>query len=177
MSIFSAGRKGVPSSGRAGGSPSSSSSNSASLMSMLTGGREPRYNRLLDKMSQSTMLFKVPADWGVDENNVVLGTGLISPLAGASGTSTVAAPRDLILRKLIIVNNVLVTDADFTVTAITVEGNSNLLGTAVSGAIFFPNSFYSPSFDLPVAGGTSVSVTISNGSAATQEFTPTFTID
>lgn len=148
-----------------------------SLLSGLMGGREPRYNRLLDKMAQSTILFKVPREWGIDENNVLFGTGFIAVAAGATATSTGAAPRDLILRQLVVVNNVLATDIDFTITAVTVEGNSTLLNAPVSGVLFSANSFHSPSWDLPVAGGTSVSVTIVNGSLAGQEFTPTFTID
>jgi len=165
--------------GNNGGSPGAGagSGKGNGLLSTLMGGREPRYNRLLDKMSQSTILFKVPTDWGVDENNVALGTGAVAPAGGATVTSTVSAPRDLILRKLILVNQALITDIDFTVSAVTVEGNATILGNAIAGSIFLPNSFHSPSWDLPVAGGTSVSVTIVNGSAAVQRFSPVFTID
>lgn len=152
-----------------------------SLMQGITGGRELRYNRLLDKMGSPSILFKVPQEWGTDENNVVLGlSNLVGGTAlapGASGTCQVNVPRDLILRKLILVNNVLAGDFDFLVTAITIEGNSVLLGNPISGAVFSPTSFFTPSFDLPVAGGTPVTISITNTSAAAQEFSPCFTID
>jgi len=151
------------------------------MLQNLSGGREVRYNRLLDKMGSPSILFKVPESFGTDENNVVLGlsnlVGGTALAAGATGTCQVNVPRDLILRKLIVVNNLIAGDSDFLITAITIEGNSVLLGNAISGAVFGPTSFYSPSFDLPVAGGTPVTITITNTSAATQEFSPCFTID
>ena len=151
------------------------------MLQNLSGGREVRYNRLLDKMGSPSILFKVPESFGTDENNVVLGlsnlTGATALAPAATGTCQVNVPRDLILRKLILVNNVLAGDFDFVVTAITIEGNSVLLGNAISGAVFSPTSFYSPSFDLPVAGGTPVTITITNTSGVAQEFSPCFTID
>ena len=151
------------------------------MLQGLSGGREIRYNRLLDKMGSPSILFKVPDSFGTDENNVVLGlsnlVGAGALLAGATGTCAVNVPRDLILRKLICVNNAIAGDFDFLITAITIEGNSVLLGNPISGAVFSPTSFYSPSFDLPVAGGTPVTVTLTNTSAAPQEFSPCFTID
>lgn len=180
--IMGAGR-GISGSGGGGQSvagPSAGSnlgSRAGGILSQLMGGREFRYNRLLDKLNQSTILFKVPQEWGADENNVVFGTGAISPGAGGTATSSANAPRDLILRKLILINQLGPADVDFTVTAITVEGNSLLLGSGVAGALFLPNSFFNPHFDIPVAGGTPVAVTIANGSAAGQEFSPVFTID
>jgi len=149
-----------------------------SLMQGITGGRELRYNRLLDKMGSPSILFKVPAEWGTDENNVVLGlSSLVNLAAAASGVCQVNVPRDLILRRLIIVDNKLITNQDFVITAITIEGNSVLLGNGISGAVFAPNSYWSPAFDLPVAGGTPVTVSITNTSAAAASFYPTFTID
>jgi len=154
---------------------------SGNMLQGLSGGREIRYNRLLDKMGSPSILFKVPDSFGTDENNVVLGlsnlVGASALAAGASGTCQVNVPRDLILRKLIVVNNNINGDFDFLVTAITIEGNSVLLGNPISGAVFSPISFYSPSFDLPVAGGTPVTITITNTSTAAQEFSPCFTID
>lgn len=146
-------------------------------LSALLGGAKVRYNRMLDKIRSSDLMFKVSSDFGVDEHNVVFGLGLVAPAAGATATASANAPRDMILRRLICINNLLVGDADFTITSITVEGNAILLGSAVSGAAFFPGNFSMPTFDLPVAGGTPVSVTLVNGSAAGQEFTPTFLID
>lgn len=148
-----------------------------SFLGRLMGGRELRYNRLLDKLGSPSVLFKVPTEWGVDENNVVLGLTAVTIAAGATVTSSVNVPRDLVLRKLILVNQSLATDIAYTVTAITIEGNSVALGGGVAGATFLPGSFHSPSFDLPVAGGTPVAVSIQNNSLADQKFAPTFTID
>ena len=148
-----------------------------SLMQGITGGRELRYNRLLDKMGSPSILFKVPQEWGTDENNVVLGLSQLSLAAAASGVAQVNVPRDLILRKLIVVNNKSATDIDFVITAITIEGNSVLLGNSISGAICGNNSYWSPAFDLPVAGGTPVTVSVTNTSAAAAVYTPVFTID
>lgn len=149
-----------------------------SMLQGLSGGREIRYNRLLDKMGSPSILFKVPESFGADENNVVLGlSALVTLAAAATGVAQVNVPRDLILRKLIIVDNILITNQNFVVTAITIEGNSVLLGNSISGAVFAPNSYYSPSFDLPVAGGTPVTVSIQNTSGAVATFTPCFTID
>lgn len=148
------------------------------MLQGLSGGREIRYNRLLDKMGSPSILFKVPDSFGTDENNVVLGlSNLVGLAVAATGTCQVNVPRDLILRKLIVVNNILAGDFDFVINAITIEGNSVLLGNPIGGAVFGPNSFYSPSFDLPVAGGTPVTLTITNTSAAIQDFSPCFTID
>jgi hypothetical protein len=148
------------------------------MLQNLSGGREVRYNRLLDKMGSPSILFKVPESFGTDENNVVLGlSNLVALAAAATGTCQVNVPRDLILRKLIVVNNILAGDVDFVISAITIEGNSVLLGNPIGGAVFSPTSFYSPSFDLPVAGGTPVTISITNTSAAAQDFSPCFTID
>lgn len=148
------------------------------MLQGLSGGREIRYNRLLDKMGSPSILFKVPDSFGTDENNVVLGlSNLVNLAAAASGTCQVNVPRDLILRKLIVVNNILAGDVDFVINAITIEGNSVLLGNPIGGAVFSPTSFYSPSFDLPVAGGTPVTISITNTSGAAQDFSPCFTID
>jgi hypothetical protein len=158
--------------------PASGGGGGRSLMQGITGGRELRYNRLLDKMGSPSILFKVPQEWGTDENNVVLGLSQLSLAFGASGTAQVNVPRDLILRRLILVNNALATDVNFVVTAITIEGNSVLLGNGIAGSVFGPNSYWSPAFDLPVAGGTPVTISITNANGAgTQVFTPCFTID
>ena len=158
--------------------PASGGGGGRSLMQGITGGRELRYNRLLDKMGSPSILFKVPQEWGTDENNVVLGlSSLVNLAAAASGVCQVNVPRDLILRRLILVDNKLITNQDFTVTAITIEGNSVLLGNAIAGAVFAPNCYWSPAFDLPVAGGTPVTVSITNTSAAAASFYPCFTID
>lgn len=148
-----------------------------SFLSKLMGGRELRYNRLLDKLGSPSVLFKVPQEWGVDENNVILGLGSLAVAAGASATASINVPRDLVLRRLIIVNQKSSTDTDFVITAITIEGNSVALGGFSAGATFFPGCYWSPAFDLPVSGGTPVAVTIQNTSAAAATYVPTFTID
>ena len=153
------------------------SAGGGNFLSRLMGGRELRYNRLLDKLGSPSVLFKVPQEWGVDENNVILGLGSLALGAGANGTASINVPRDLVLRRLIVINQKLTTDADFVITALTIEGNSVALGGFSAGATFFPGSFWSPAFDLPVSGGTPVAVTIQNTSAAAATYVPTFTID
>jgi hypothetical protein len=67
---------------------------------------------------------------------------------------------------------------NFVVTAITVEGKSYLLGSSAPGAMFSQaNINAQPSFDVPVAGGTPVSVTVQNTSSSAQFYSVAFTID
>lgn len=152
-----------------------------SMLTQLMGNRTPRYNRLLDKLNGGDVLFKVPSDFGVDEHNVMLGMDRASIAAGASKTFTVNAPRDVILRDLIIDEVSLAKGAagaqDATVTAITVEGNSILLGGETSVTAYGSGCFPRAKYDLPVAGGTPIAVTIKNNSAAANVFCPTWLID
>jgi hypothetical protein len=148
------------------------------------GGRDFKYNRLLDKLSGSELLFKIPTDFGADEYNVTFGMGTTGVIAaGTTVTVTVAAPRDLILRELLLDEQSLAFGAagtqDARVTAITVEGNAALLGGGgASISAFSSRSLIRPKFDLPVQGGTSVAVSIANDTAATAlEFVPTWLID
>jgi hypothetical protein len=147
------------------------------LLSRLIGGRAVRYNRFLDKIGAAPFVAKIPADFGADEENVILGLG-VTPSVPAAGTSTLAinVPRDCILRKLIVAD--LAGGNNFLITAITVEGKSYLLGSSAPGQMFNgANINAQPSFDVPVAGGTPVSVTVNNTSTAAQFYSIAFTID
>jgi hypothetical protein len=147
------------------------------LLSRLIGGRAVRYNRFLDKIGAAPFVAKIPQDFGADEENVILGLGSTGVVA-STATSTLAlnVPRDCILRKLLVSD--LAGGNNFLVTAITVEGKSYLLGSSAPGQIFNGTNINAqPSFDVPVAGGTPVSVTIQNTSATNQTYAVAFTID
>lgn len=152
-----------------------------SMMTSLLGGRSLRYNRMLDKLNGGDVLFKVPQDFGADEHNYVFGLGRQSIAAGAQVTFKQNADRDLILRDLTVDEQSLAFGAagaqDATVLSITVEGNTLALGGGCSITQFSSRAVNKPKLDLPVAGGTPVTVTIQNNSAAAQVFNPTFSID
>lgn len=144
----------------------------------LIGDRMPRYSRLLDKLNQGSIIYKVPTGFGADEHNVVFGLGIAVALAaGAAVNLQQNAPRDLILRRLQAYNMANANDGDFSITAITVEGNALLLGGAVGGAAFIPGAFHAPEFDIPVAGGTPVGITLVNNSAGALDYIAHFFID
>lgn len=125
------------------------------------GDRMPRYSRLLDKMNQSSVIFKVPSSFGADEHNVIFGLGGSGAMAaGASFQFSQNAPRDLILRKLVAYDANSLTNGAVFVTSITVEGNTLLLGSSYPLGSFLPGAFHAPEFDIPVAGGTPVQVTV-----------------
>jgi hypothetical protein len=147
------------------------------LLSRLIGGRAVRYNRFLDKIGAAPFVAKIPKDFGSDEENVILGLGTTAAIAaGATATLAINVPRDCILRSLLVSD--LAGGNNFVVTAITVEGKSYLLGSSAPGSLFNANNIQAqPSFDVPVAGGTPVSVTIQNTSAAAQTYGVAFTID
>lgn len=150
----------------------------AGALQTIVGDRMPRYSRLLDKLNQGSIIYKVPVAFGADEHNVLFGLGILPGLAAAaSGTFTQNAPRDLILRKLQIYNMAAPGDGDFSVTAITVEGNALMLGGAAGGAAFIPGAFHCPEFDIPVAGGTPVQVTIVNNSVGPLDYAASYFID
>lgn len=159
---------------------SAAASRMGSAVSALTGGRSLRYNRFFDKLNQSSVVLKVPQDFGTDEENVVLGmsAGAVAIAAAASATITVNAPRDLILRRLYLVDILSSTNQDFVVTAIQIEGKAFLIGGSIPGAVFGNNNFNAPAhFDVPVAGGTPISITVTNTGAGGIELLPTWTID
>ena len=150
----------------------------SSMLSRLVGGRALRYNRFLDKIGAQSFVAKIPKDFGADEENVVLGFQA-SPLnlaASTSGSVTVNAPRDCILRRLVI--SELGGSINFTVTSIQIEGKSYTLGGAIAGAMFSHLNTNPPEFDVPVQGGTPIQLTISNtNTAAAGNFVATFAID
>jgi hypothetical protein len=147
------------------------------MQTAVIGAKRLRPNRLLSQIKGNAIIHKMPSACGLDEYNVIFGLGRQNVGAGATVTFTQNAPRDMILRKLIVSGETTADGSDSSITAISVEGNTTLLGGEVSGAAFGPQSFHSPSFDLPVAGGTPVVVTLVNRNAGAQNFAPGFTID
>ena len=133
-------------------------------------GKSYRKNRFFESL-RSTMLVKVPKDLSCDELNVVLGLGSAAAGAAASGTATVTAPRDLIIRDLVVA-----APAGCVVTAITVSGDAVLLGAPVPVETFATGNQARPEFDLPVQGGTTIQVNWTNGATAGQ-FGASFNID
>ncbi len=129
-----------------------------------------RKNRFFDGL-RSSMLIKVPKDLSCDELNVVLGLGSPAVAAAASGTVAVTAPRDLIIRDLVIA-----APAGCVVTAITVSGDAVLLGSPVPVETFATGNQARPSFDLPVQGGTQIQINYTNGATA-GNFGSSFNID
>jgi hypothetical protein len=133
-------------------------------------GKNFRKNRFFETL-RSTLLVKVPRDLSCDELNVVLGLGSAAVAASASGTATVTAPRDLIIRDLVIA-----APAGCVVTSITVSGDAVLLGSPVPIETFSQGNQARPEFDLPVQGGTTIQVNYTNGATAGQ-FGAAFNID
>lgn len=159
------------------GGPRPGDAGGGNLLSRLIGGRAVRYNRFLDKIGSAPFVAKIPQDFGADEENVILGLGPTAVVAAAAtATVSINVPRDCIIRKLLVAD--LAGGNNFLVTAITVEGKSYLLGSSAPGQLFNAvNINAQPSFDVPVAGGTPISVTIQNTSAAGQTYAVAFTID
>ena len=129
-----------------------------------------RKNRFFDQL-RSTLLVKVPKDVSCDELNVVLGLGSAAVAAAAAGTATVTAPRDLIIRDLIVA-----APAGCVINSITVSGDAVLLGAAVPVETFSTGNQSRPEFDLPVQGGTTIQINYQNGATAGQ-FGASFNID
>lgn len=161
--------------GRPGGG--GASAGSSSLLSNMLGGRTPRYNRFMDKLSSGSIIFKVPDGVGSDEYNIMLGLGVTVIAPAGTSVITAVAPRDIILRRIQLQNGLSLPDVDFLVNSIAVEGNATVLGSGVGGGIFSTNNFNPPCFDLPVAGGTSVAISVTNTSAAGQEIVGALIID
>jgi hypothetical protein len=154
------------------------SGGAGSMLSRLIGGRAVRYNRFLDKLNTSAFVAKVPRDFAADEENVLLGVAT-TPLAVAatsSQTMSVNAPRDLVLRRLLVQE--LGGATNWYVTSIQIEGKSYSIGGGVPSGVFSAQNINAPAeFDVPVAGGTPISITITNPTAAAQSFLAAFTID
>lgn len=130
-----------------------------------------RRNRFYSNL-KGACLIKLPKDISADELNVVFGLGYQSIAAGASFTYSATAPRDLIIRDLVI-------DAGtgLTVSSINVSGDELVLGSEVPATTFAPTNLVRPSFDLPVAGGTQIKVTVKNNGAAASLTSAAFSID
>jgi len=125
-----------------------------------------RRNRFVTNL-KSQIHAKFPKDLGADELNVILGLGSKTIAAAGSQTLTTVAPRDLIIRDLVIK-----APADALVTNITIAGDALLIGDNAPFDAFASGNQARPAFDLPVAGGTTVSVTVSSvaGGAASASF-------
>lgn len=147
------------------------------MQTKILGAKRLRPNRLLAQIKGGEVVAKLPTGCSIDEYNVIFGLGRQTLAAGATATFTQNAPRDMVLRRMLIGAEVTASGADCLVTAITVEGNTVLLGGGVNGAAFGPQSYHSPSIDLPISGGTPVSVVVVNNNAGAQAFAPSFTID
>lgn len=119
-----------------------------------------RHNRLL---KSNDLLSHVPLGVGYNERNVVFGLGTAT--AGAPGAFQLSqsAPRDIILRDLVIAMG----SARGRVTAITAEGEALVLASSLAVETFSPLNPNRPPFDLPVAGGTVVSVNVTADAAYT----------
>ena len=139
--------------------------------------RPARYNRMMDKMSNSPVVLKIPHDVAADEENVIFGLGTISVAAGATGQFSVAAPRDLILRKLSVVDLANAANGNHLITAVSVEGKALLQGLGAPGAAFVPGQFDKPSFDVPAGSGTPITVSVQNTTGGLLTYGGFFTID
>lgn len=137
-----------------------------SIFDLAIGNRRPRYSRFLDVLKTGGVILKVPANVGVDEYNEVLGVGRTAIGAGATVPISVTAPRDVILRRLQLGDASAPTNFDWLVIAISIEGNAAVLGNPAGGIMFGPNNFNPITFDLPVTGGTSVTISVQNTGAA-----------
>lgn len=128
-----------------------------------------RRNRFFTNL-KSQIHAKFPKDLGADELNVLLGLGSKTIAAAGSQTLSTVAPRDLIIRDLVIK-----APADGVVTNITIAGDALLIGDFAPTDAFTAQNQNRPTFDLPVAGGTTVSITVS--STAGGQCSASFNID
>ena len=130
-----------------------------------------RRNRFYSNL-KGQCLIKLPKDVSADELNVIFGLGYQSVAAGATFTFAQTAPRDLIIRDL-----VLDSVGGVVVTSINVSGDELLLGGPATSQAFSPGNQSRPTFDLPVSGGTQIKVTVQNNTAAAHLLAPAFNID
>lgn len=137
----------------------------------MNGGAGYRRNRFFSNLKGQCLL-KLPKDVSADELNVIFGLGYQSVGAAATFTFAQTAPRDLIIRDLVIDSA-----GGLVVTSINVSGDELVLGSAATSQAFSPSNQNRPSFDLPVAGGTQIKVTVTNNTAAAILCAPAFNID
>ena len=123
--------------------------------------------------SLKTGLFKkIPKDFGGQEDNVALGVGNAT-LAGAGGFSlNVSAPRDMILRDLVLQFTGTV---DVQITSITANGMALLQGNSAPAGLFAANNQNRPDFSFPISGGTPV--VIAGVSSGATTISAAFSID
>lgn len=137
----------------------------------MNGGTGYRRNRFFSNLKAQCLL-KLPKDVSADELNVIFGLGYQSVAAAATFTFAQTAPRDLIIRDLVIDSA-----AGLVVTSINVSGDELVLGGPASSQSFGPQNQNRPSFDLPVAGGTQIKITVTNNTAGALLIAPAFNID
>ncbi len=137
----------------------------------MNGGTGYRRNRFFSNLKGQCLL-KLPKDVSADELNVIFGLGTATVAAAATFTFAQTAPRDLIIRDL-----VLDGVAGLIVTSINVSGDELVLGGAATSQSFSPGNQSRPTFDLPVAGGTQIKITVTNGTAGALLIAPAFNID
>ena len=136
------------------------------------GGKQVRHSRWWDGGADS-ITFRPPKNISVNENNVALpaAASLVALALGATGTLTMTAQRDCLIRELILdaydaaaaVGSAR--EGNIVVSAITVAGENCFAGNGEMPArTFFPDSFDRPEFDMPVKGGTAVVITVINRS-------------
>ena len=127
------------------------------------GGMRIRRNTRIFSDLKNQVMSKIPRNIGANELNVSLGAGT-QTLAGAGPFSlSVTAPRDLILRDLVISAGTV----DGTVTAIIVQGDAVHQGAAAPLALYSAGNQDRPDFSLPVMGGTTVQVSGTLAAAGT----------
>jgi hypothetical protein len=130
-----------------------------------------RRNRFYSNL-KGQCLIKLPKDVSADELNVIFGLGYQSVGAAATFTFAQTAPRDLIIRDLVIDSA-----AGLVVTSINVSGDELLLGGPATSQSFGPQNQNRPTFDLPVSGGTQIKITVQNNTAGALLCAPAFNID
>ena len=106
---------------------------------------------------------KIPKNIGANELNVSLGCGTQTLGAAGPFSLAVTAPRDLILRDLV----VFAGTTDGTITTIIVQGDAVHQGAAAPLALYGPGNQDRPDFSLPVMGGTTVQVSGTLAAAGT----------
>ena len=135
------------------------------------GGLRIRRNTRIFSDLKNQVMSKIPRNVGANELNVSLGVGS-QTLAGAGNFSlSVTAPRDLILRDLVVDS----AGVAGTITAIIVQGDAVHQGNAGPLALYGAGNQSRPDFSLPVMGGTTVQVSGSLAAAGT--VTAAFAID
>lgn len=118
------------------------------------GGLRIRRNTRIFSDLKNSVMSKIPKNVGANELNVSLGVGSQTLAAAGSFSISVTAPRDLILRDLVV-------DAGSvagTITSVIVQGDSVHQGGAAPLSLYGPANQSRPDFSLPVMGGTTILV-------------------